>query len=318
LGTGTTVASGDTLNPAASVTDIATNADASSAKTITDNVGPKVLTVTWTDMNSNTTIDGADKLVLTFSEPIVTATVQTDTKAHLNSDLGLSGSHTFDSVTVGWTVSNTVLTVTLGASTTVASGDTINPAATVTDVATNADATVTKTIADNLAPVLAQVTAVGTANTLTPSYVFSSTEAGTIAYSGSCSSATTSAVAGNNTIIFASMSPARYSNCSIIVTDAFSNASTSLVIAPFEISYGGGGGSGSNGGSITITPTTPTPTTTITPTTPTPTTTITPTTQQLGPITISKPLNQMTKDELINTVLRLVLTLIAQGKLTHL
>lgn len=41
-------------------------------------------------------------------------------------------------------------------------------------------------------------------------------------------------------------------------------------------------------------------------------------TQQLGPITISKPLTEMTRDELVNTLLRLVLTLIAQGKLTHL
>jgi len=42
------------------------------------------------------------------------------------------------------------------------------------------------------------------------------------------------------------------------------------------------------------------------------------TTQQLGPITISKPLNQMTRDELVSTLLKLILTLFAQGKLTHL
>ena len=42
------------------------------------------------------------------------------------------------------------------------------------------------------------------------------------------------------------------------------------------------------------------------------------TSQQLGPITISKPLNQMSKDELKNTLLRLMITLIMQGKLTHL
>jgi hypothetical protein len=40
--------------------------------------------------------------------------------------------------------------------------------------------------------------------------------------------------------------------------------------------------------------------------------------QQLGPITISKALNQMSREELTNTLLRLILTLIMQGKLTHL
>jgi hypothetical protein len=42
------------------------------------------------------------------------------------------------------------------------------------------------------------------------------------------------------------------------------------------------------------------------------------TAQQLGPIKISRPLNEMTKYELTNTVLRLMLTLIIQGKLTHI
>lgn len=42
------------------------------------------------------------------------------------------------------------------------------------------------------------------------------------------------------------------------------------------------------------------------------------TVQQLGPITISRPLNEMTKYELTNTLLRLMLTLIMQGKLTHI
>jgi len=48
------------------------------------------------------------------------------------------------------------------------------------------------------------------------------------------------------------------------------------------------------------------------------TTTTQSTVQQLGPITISRPLNEMTKYELTNTLLRLMLTLIIQGKLTHI
>ena len=50
---------------------------------------------------------------------------------------------------------------------------------------------------DTTAPVVAEVTAVTTpTNDNTPSYTFSSTEAGTITYGGSCSSATTSAITG--------------------------------------------------------------------------------------------------------------------------
>lgn len=71
--------------------------------------------------------------------------------------------------------------------------------------------------------------------------------------------------------------------------------------------------------SIAVSSSTVTTTTTTTTTNPTTTVTTTQTTnQQLGPITISKPLNQMTRDELVNTLLRLMLTLIMQGKLTHL
>ena len=54
---------------------------------------------------------------------------------------------------------------------------------------------------DTTAPVIAEVTAVTTpTNDTTPNYTFSSTEAGTITYGGSCSSETTSATSGNNSI----------------------------------------------------------------------------------------------------------------------
>ena len=54
---------------------------------------------------------------------------------------------------------------------------------------------------DPIAPVIAEVTAVTTpTNDSTPDYTFSSDEAGTITYGGYCSSSTTSATTGNNTI----------------------------------------------------------------------------------------------------------------------
>ena len=54
---------------------------------------------------------------------------------------------------------------------------------------------------ETTAPVIAEVTFVTTpTNDSTPNYTFSSDEAGTITYGGSCSSSTTSATTGDNTI----------------------------------------------------------------------------------------------------------------------
>ena len=66
---------------------------------------------------------------------------------------------------------------------------------------------------------LAEVTAVSTPNTdTTPNYTFSSTKAGVITYGGSCSSSTTVAVAGNNTITLNTLVDGTYSDCKITVT----------------------------------------------------------------------------------------------------
>ena len=66
---------------------------------------------------------------------------------------------------------------------------------------------------------LAEVTPVATPNIdNTPNYIFSSTKAGTITYGGSCTSSTTVAVAGNNTITLNSLSDGTYSDCTITVT----------------------------------------------------------------------------------------------------
>ena len=71
------------------------------------------------------------------------------------------------------------------------------------------------------APVIAEVYPVTTpTDDTTPNYTFSSTEAGTITYGGSCSSETTSATSGNNTITFLTLSAGTYSDCTIIVTDS--------------------------------------------------------------------------------------------------
>ena len=68
--------------------------------------------------------------------------------------------------------------------------------------------------------IIEEVTAVTTPTIdTTPNYTFSSTKAGTITYGGSCSSSTTIAIAGNNTITLNTLSDGTYSNCTITVTD---------------------------------------------------------------------------------------------------
>ena len=89
---------------------------------------------------------------------------------------------------------------------------------------------------DTTAPVIAGVTAVTTPTIdSTPNCTFSSDEAGTITYGGSCSSVTTSATIGNNTITLSSLSVGTYSDCTISVKDSAGNASNTLAIPPFTV-----------------------------------------------------------------------------------
>jgi len=86
------------------------------------------------------------------------------------------------------------------------------------------------------APVIETVTAVTSPTSdSTPNFTFASTEAGTIAYGGSCSSGITSAVSGNNTITFIALSDRTYSDCTITVTDYDGNVSNILIIPSFTI-----------------------------------------------------------------------------------
>ena len=85
-------------------------------------------------------------------------------------------------------------------------------------------------------PVLTEVYPVTTpTDDPSPDYTFSSTKAGTITYGGSCSSGTTSATSGNNTITFDTLSAGTYSDCTIIVTDSDGKASNTLEIPSFTV-----------------------------------------------------------------------------------
>ncbi len=104
------------------------------------------------------------------------------------------------------------------------------------------------------APLISEVTPVGVIVNNNPiSYTFTTDEPGTITYGGSCSSATTVATAGSNTITLNTLSPGNYSNCTITVTDGLNNVSNVLTISPFDIVVHSGGGSSTPTTSTTIT-----------------------------------------------------------------
>ncbi|SVB77268.1 uncharacterized protein METZ01_LOCUS230122, partial [marine metagenome] len=93
----------------------------------------------------------------------------------------------------------------------------------------------TAPVLDTTAPVVAEVTKVSTPTYSTPNYTFSSSVAGTITYSGSCSSSTTSVIAGSNTITLNSLSDGTYSDCKITVTDSTGNVSNTHTITSFIV-----------------------------------------------------------------------------------
>ena len=123
---------------------------------------------------------------------------------------------------------------------TLAQGTYSNISITLTDAVGNVsnELTVPTFVIDTTDPVLTQVTAIETpSNDTEPTYVFNSTEAGTIEYSGGdgATSSTTNAIEGNNSIIFHTMAEGTYSNISITVTDAVGNVSNVLTVPTFVI-----------------------------------------------------------------------------------
>ena len=110
-------------------------------------------------------------------------------------------------------------------------------AITVSDTAANESNSLTLTsfTIDSTAATLVETSAIDSStNDSTPDYTFVSSEAGTITYSGSCSSSTTSAIAGTNTITLNTLSDGTYSDCKITITDSLGNAVT-LNIGSFVI-----------------------------------------------------------------------------------
>ena len=77
---------------------------------------------------------------------------------------------------------------------------------------------------------LTEVTAITTPTTdTTPDYTFSSTGSGVITYGGSCSSSTTIAVVGKNTITLSPLSDGTYADCTITVSKIISSENSEKI-----------------------------------------------------------------------------------------
>ena len=88
---------------------------------------------------------------------------------------------------------------------------------------------------DTTPPVISGSTITTPPNDNTPDIIITSSEAGTITYGGSCSSSTTSAIAGSITVTFNTLSDGIHADCTIKVTDSAGNVSNTIDITAFTI-----------------------------------------------------------------------------------
>ena len=88
---------------------------------------------------------------------------------------------------------------------------------------------------DTTAPTLSRPSRIGTTSDETPDFSFTTDEDGEITLSGSCSSQTTTATMGENTITFNTLIIGRYADCTITVTDSVGNESQQLAIPTFTV-----------------------------------------------------------------------------------
>ena len=136
-----------------------------------DTTAPALTSAAYTDVGSGGTVNASDTIVFTFNDEMLTSTVTASTVA---TNLLLSDSKTYGtSPTVSWDSTLKICTVTLGTSPTLVVGTTtVNPTASVTDTAGNADASTAVTISGTSTSVLSSVsispaTATGTVGTAT-------------------------------------------------------------------------------------------------------------------------------------------------------
>jgi hypothetical protein len=202
-----------------------------STSTCTFDVTQPSVTINQSVGQNDPTNNSAVSFTVVFSEAINPATFAAGDVVLSGTGAGTVGTPT-TSDNITWTIPVTAT----GNGTIIAS----LAASTVTDIngnpnllATSTDSTV---IYDTAAPVISEVTAVTTpTNDTTPDYTFTTDEAGTITYGGSCSSSTTTATVGSNTITLNSLADGTYTTCTITVTDGAGNVSNTLTLSSFTI-----------------------------------------------------------------------------------
>ena len=199
-------------------------------------------TITVTDSLGNSVTLNMSSFVIDTTAPVVAEVTAVTTPTNDSTPNYTFSSDEVGTITYGGSCSSGTTSATSGNNTitlvSLNDGTYSNCTITVTDslgYVSNILA-ITSFIVDSTAATLVKVTAVTTpTNDTTPDYTFSSSEAGTITYGGSCSSGTASATSGNNTITLVSLSDGTYSNCTIIVTDSAGNASNTLTLNSFTI-----------------------------------------------------------------------------------
>ncbi|NRB39387.1 MAG: hypothetical protein HRU20_13110 [Pseudomonadales bacterium] len=89
--------------------------------------------------------------------------------------------------------------------------------------------------ADTTSPILSELSPIGQSLSDRPKFEFSSSEAGNIAFQGSCQSKTSTAVRGNNRLYLQTLAAGHYSDCLMTVSDAAGNVSEPLTISAFDV-----------------------------------------------------------------------------------
>lgn len=154
VGTNVSILDLATVDPDPLVTDAAGNPDNTiSLPEFIENVGPRLLSITWNDVDSSAAVNAGDSLVFIFSEKMDTTTID---HASIGTVLPTVPAHNYGSLIsedVTWSApDNYILTVTLGTGTTIQPNDTVKPTAAVKDISNNPDET------DGVGPPIAQVT----------------------------------------------------------------------------------------------------------------------------------------------------------------
>lgn len=98
------------------------------------------------------------------------------------------------------------------------------------------DSTLNELVIDTIAPVITELSPIpDPTNDNTPAYSFVSNESGTIVYGGDCTSSTTVATVGVNTVVFDTLADGLYPNCTIDVFDSVANKSNQLLVSLFNV-----------------------------------------------------------------------------------